>query len=41
MKKKDPRGRKSKLHVPINLGFDEALGVIGKSKKKTRRERKK
>jgi len=41
MKKKDPRGRKSKLHKPISLSFDEVLGAIGGSKKKTRRERKK
>jgi len=41
MKKKDPQGRKSKLHQPINLSFDKVLGAVGGSKKKTRRERKK
>jgi len=40
-KKKETRGRKSKLHRPINLSFDKVLGAIGGSKKKTRRERKK
>jgi len=33
-KKKDPRGRKSKLHKPIKASFDEVLGAIGKSKYK-------
>lgn len=39
-KKKETRGRKPKLHKPIDLSFDGVLGVIGGSKKKTRRERK-
>lgn len=30
-KKKDPRGRKSKLHAPVKASFDEVLGAIGKS----------
>lgn len=33
-KKKDPRGRKSTIHQPINLAFNEVLGAIGKSKYK-------
>lgn len=39
--KKETRGRKSKLHKPIAASFDEVLGIIGSSKKKTRIERKK
>lgn len=38
---KDPRGRKSKIHKSIDLSFDQVLGTIGGSKKKTRTERKK
>lgn len=30
--KKETRGRKSKLHKPVNASFDEVLGAIGKSK---------
>ena len=40
-KKKETRGRKSTMHKPISLSFDEVLGAIGGSKKKTRMERKK
>ena len=34
MKKKDPRGRKSKVHEPIKASFNEVLSAIGKSKYK-------
>jgi len=30
-KKKETRGRKPKLHQPINLSFDEVLAVVGRS----------
>ncbi|KND49983.1 MAG: hypothetical protein AB203_03275 [Parcubacteria bacterium C7867-008] len=33
-KKKDPRGRKSKRHEPIDASFKEVLGAIAKSKYK-------
>ncbi len=33
-KKKDPRGRKPKMHKPVRASFDEVLGAIGKSKYK-------
>ena len=29
--KKETRGRKSKLHKPINLSFDGVLGALGQS----------
>lgn len=29
--KKETRGRKPKIHAPINLSFDEVLSVVGKS----------
>jgi len=41
MKKKDPRGRKSKLHKPINLSFDEVLGALGRSKYRDKKAIKK
>jgi len=36
-KKKDPRGRKPKLHEPINLSFDEVLGALGQSSYKDKK----
>ncbi|MBI2617866.1 hypothetical protein HYW58_00185 [Candidatus Kaiserbacteria bacterium] len=38
---KETRGRKPKIHKPIDASFDEVLGAIAHSKKKTDIERKK
>lgn len=38
--KKETRGRKPKMHKPIPASFDDVLGTIARTKKKTRRERK-
>ena len=38
--KKETRGRKSKLHQPINASFNEVLGAIGKSKYKDEKKLK-
>jgi hypothetical protein len=43
-KKKGPRGRKPKIHKPVDASFDEVLGAIASSKykdKKTLKKRKK
>jgi hypothetical protein len=37
MKKKDPRGRKSKLHKPVAASFDEVLGAIAGSRYKNKK----
>ncbi len=33
-KKKEMRGRKPKVHKPLGVSFNEALGVLAKSKYK-------
>ena len=43
-KKKETRGRKPKMHKPIDASFDEVLGAIGKLEyidKKTLKAKKK
>jgi hypothetical protein len=43
-KKKETRGRKPKIHKPIDASFDEVLGALGKSEykdKKTLKSKKK
>lgn len=30
--KKETRGRKPKIHKPVNASFDEVLGVIARSR---------
>lgn len=39
--KKDPRGRKSKVHEPVPASFDEVLRAIGKSSYKDEKTIKK
>jgi len=39
--KTETRGRKPKIHEPINLSFDEVLGALGKSKYKDKKTLKK
>jgi hypothetical protein len=39
--KPETRGRKPKIHAPINASFDEVLKVVGKSKYKDEKAIKK
>lgn len=41
MKKKDPRGRKSKTHKPVDASLNEVLGAIGSSEYKNEKKLKK
>ena len=39
--KKETRGRKPKMHAPINASFDEVLSAVSKSKYKDEKTIKK
>ena len=39
-KKKETRGRKPKMHKPIDASFDEVLGALGSSEYQSKKELK-